>query len=199
MDNSLAEFLMSQIKTLTEQNKILMEQNIALMEQNNELSKQITSKPIEKASPTLKDMFLKNQVDNLNQDGYDWDYFMQSIKTNLASKDIKFHYKDYSSCIFDIIVRLLNLKTSRPIYTLSKKNKIVVLYKNNKWNKICFDDFVAEVKLVINTIIQQLLTKFRFHIPRAEYDETLLVMVDDTNKYKEHIANKLLEYCKIIL
>lgn len=195
MADSLIEILISQIKTLTEQNKFLTEQNMMLIQQNSCFNQASVDK-IQPKIITKKELFLEEKEKYLN--GNEWEKFVKNIKSNLIFEDIKFIEKGYSVCIFEIIIRILKDINHRPIYTFSKKNKVMVLFKEDKWCKINFDDFTNEIKVLINAIIHALICRFRKNISKTDFDEILVIMMEDSNKYKECISNKLIEYCAIL-
>lgn len=184
------------IKMLTNQVHYLENQNKELMQQNKELTEKIFSLLNENKNNVLieqkpKIFFYENLTVCES-----WSYFVENIKNSVTFEDIKFYEKGYTDCIFDIILRLFNtIDGNRPLYTFSKKNKIMVIYRENKWSRIAFDDFKNEIKIIANKIVHALFCNFKKKIPHSIYDETIAIMMSDTDKYKDHIANRLVEYC----
>lgn len=193
----IIETLCLQIKNLTEQNNMLMEQNKYLMNKNQMLMDKDTNH-LNMRNIKSKEIFLENELNQMQLGDYDWISFLANIKEHLILDDIKFIQKGYKQCIVDIIARIFSNLKHKPFYTLSKKSKIMVLYKNNIWEKIPFSIFVEEVKKLTNSIIHGCVCKFKHNISRDIFDETLEIMLDDTNKFKEQIANALIENCIII-
>jgi hypothetical protein len=194
--DGIVETLCLQIQYLTEQNKLLMEQNIKLTEMLNG----------KKPEPTVvtnlktKESFLDDELKQLILTDNSWELFLKQIDQHLIIEDpIKFLDKGYKQTIVDIITRIFKSLKHKPFHTLSKKSKIVALYRNKQWEKLSFDKFVYEVKILTNTIIHGCMCKFKNKIPKNVMNETLVVMCEDTDKYKEQIANSLIESCIIIL
>jgi len=192
-NESFIKMLMNQVQYLESQNKELMQQNKDLTEKIINLLNENKIVHLNETNISQKPkIFFYNDLIVTTT----WCQFIDNIKKLVALEDIKFYEKGYVDCIFDTILRLLNtINGNRPLYTFSKKNKIMVIYKDNKWSKIAFEDFKNEVKIVTNKIIHSFICNFKKKIPQSVYDETISIMMDDTDKYKEQIANKLLEYC----
>jgi hypothetical protein len=194
----LVESLFLQIKLLSEQNSMLLEQTKYLMEQNRILTeKQNTVQSLENI-PQNNDTFLNQELKCLNLGDNSWKSFLENVKNILIYDDIKFVEKGYRQCIIDIITRILKLTKHKPFHTLTKKSKIVALYREKEWDKITFNEFAEEIKKLINVIVHGLICKYKKQIPRCIFDETLVLMMEDTNEHKEFIANRLIENCVII-
>jgi len=196
--DGLVESLFLQIKLLTEQNNTLMEQTKFLMEQNRILTdKQHTMQSLENI-PQNNDTFLNEELKHLNLGDNSWKSFLENVKNIVVYDDIKFFEKGYRQCIIDIITRILKLSKHKPFHTLTKKSKIIALYREKEWDKITFNEFCEEIKKFINVIVHGLICKYKKQIPKNVFDETLVVMMEDTNDHKEFIANRLIENCVII-
>jgi len=193
--DGIVETLCLQIKHLTEQNKLLMEQNIILTEMLNGKKPE----PILVTNPKSKESFLDEELQQLVLTDNSWEIFLKKIDQHLIIEDIKFIDKGYKQTIVDIITRIFKSLKHKPFHTLSKKSKVVALYRNKVWEKLSFDKFVYEIKLLTNTVIHGCICKFKNKIPKSVLNETLVIMCEDTDRYKEQIANSLIESCIIIL
>jgi hypothetical protein len=109
---------------------------------------------------------------------------------------VQFVEKGYVSCMTDIIIKYLNKLPARVVHTINKKNQVVVIFRDGQWKKLNLMDFSNEVSKIVNQVVRGCIPYFK-KLTNTK-DETIVIIMDDTNQYKEKIAKNLIEYCGIL-
>jgi len=176
--------------------KQLLDQNQLLISQMAEMMKAQT-KPVNKHDLNM------DILQNFNP--YSFEKFIELLRENQTNKliqiqHIQFYEYGYVKGLTELILRLLQNSQTRPLHTFNKKNKQFVIFQDDKWNKITYQEFKKIVKRFEFFITKAIVGIFIHNKKKiiAEkgidwLDNTQYILMSDTNEVLDEICNKLID------
>ena len=144
----------------------------------------------------------------VNYEPYSAEQFIELLKNNETNKliklnDILLYEKGYVNFFGDLCLKLLQNTEKRPLHTYNVKTKVFLIYEDEKWKKINYQDFKKYIKRIAFFITKAIIGIF-IHQKRKIIDEkgsdwldhSQVILMSDTNEVLDDICCKMIEALK---